>query len=62
MYDLKEDPDELTNIYGRADKKSLQIDLEQQLKAIRKFYDDNSDVSEKPDEWKNKVRPITKVK
>ena len=36
MYDLKEDPDELTNIYGRADKKSLQIDLEQQLKAIRK--------------------------
>ena len=62
MYDLKEDPDELTNIYGRADKKSLQIDLEQQLKAIRKFYDDNSDVSEKPDEWKNKFRPITKVK
>ncbi|MGB0609887.1 MAG: sulfatase family protein [Verrucomicrobiales bacterium] len=62
MYDLEEDPDELTNIYGRADKKSLQIDLEQQLKAIRKFYDDNSDVSEKPDEWKNKVRPITKVK
>ncbi|MEC7224934.1 MAG: sulfatase [Verrucomicrobiota bacterium] len=62
MYDLKEDPDELTNIYGRADKKSLQIDLEQQLKAIRKFYDDNSDVSEKPDEWKNKVRPITKFK
>ena len=62
MYDLKEDPDELTNIYGRADKKSLQIDLEQQLKAIRKFYDDNSDVSEKSDEWKNKVRPITKVK
>ena len=62
MYDLEEDPDELTNIYGRADKKSLQIDLEQQLKAIRKFYDDNSDVSEKPDEWKNKVRPITEVK
>ena len=62
MYDLEEDPDELTNIYGKADKKSLQIDLEQQLKAIRKFYDDNSDVSEKPDEWKNKVRPITKVK
>lgn len=62
MYDLKEDPDELTNIYGRADKKSLQTDLEQQLKAIRKFYDDNSDVSEKPDEWKNKVRPINKVK
>ena len=62
MYDLKEDPDELTNIYGKADKKSLQKDLKQQLVAIRKFYDDNTDVSEKPDEWKNKVRPITKAK
>ena len=62
MYDLKEDPDELTNIYGEADKKSLQKDLKEQLVAIRKFYDDNTDVSEKPDEWKNKVRPITKAK
>ena len=62
MYDLKEDPDELTNIYGKADKKPLQKDLKEQLVAIRKFYDDNTDVSEKPDEWKNKVRPITKAK
>ena len=62
MYDLKEDPDELTNIYGEADKKSLQKDLKEQLVAIRKFYDDNTDVSEKPEEWKNKVRPITKAK
>ena len=62
MYDLKEDPDELTNIYGKADKKSLQKDLKEQLVAIRKFYDDNTDVSEKPDEWKNKVRPITQAK
>ena len=62
MYDLKEDPDELTNIYGKSDKKSLQKDLKEQLVAIRKFYDDNTDVSEKPDEWKNKVRPITKAK
>ena len=62
MYDLKEDPDELTNIYGKADKKSLQKDLKEQLVAIRKFYDDNTDVSEKPDEWKNKVRPLTATK
>ena len=62
MYDLKEDPDELTNIYGEADKKSLQKDLKEQLVAIRKFYDDNTDVSEKPDEWKNKVRPLTATK
>ena len=62
MYELKEDTNELTKIYGKADKKSLQKDLKEQLVAIRKFYDDNTDVSEKPDEWKNKVRPITKAK
>ena len=62
MYDLKEDPDELTNIYGKADKKSLQKDLKEQLVAIRKFYDDNTDVSEKSDEWKKKVRPLTATK
>ena len=62
MYDLKEDPDELTNIYGKADKKSLQKDLKEQLGAIRKFYDDNTDVSEKSDEWKKKVRPLTATK
>jgi len=30
--------------------------------AIRKFYDDNTDVSEKSDEWKKKVRPLTATK
>ena len=62
MYDLKEDPDELTNIYGKSSKETLQKDLKKQLVAIRKFYDDNTDVSEKSDEWKKKVRPLTKAK
>jgi len=62
MYDLKEDPDELTNIYGKSSKETLQKDLKTQLVAIRKFYDDNTDVSEKSDEWKKKVRPLTATK
>jgi len=62
MYDLKEDPDELTNIYGKSGKETLQKDLKKQLVAIRKFYDDNTDVSEKSDEWKKKVRPLTATK
>ena len=62
MYDLKEDPDELTNIYGKSGKETLQKDLKKQLVAIRKLYDDNTDVSEKSDEWKKKVRPLTATK
>ena len=62
MYDLEEDPDELTNIYGKSGKETLQKDLKKQLVAIRKFYDDNTDVSEKSDEWKKKVRPLTATK
>ena len=62
MYDLEEDPDELTNIYGKSGKETLQKDLKTQLVAIRKFYDDNTDVSEKSDEWKKKVRPLTATK
>ena len=62
MYDLKEDPDELTNIYDKSSKETLQKDLKKQLVAIRKFYDDNTDVSEKSDEWKKKVRPLTATK
>ena len=62
MYDLKEDPDELTNIYGKSSKETLQKDLKKQLVAIRKFYYDNTDVSEKSDEWKKKVRPLAATK
>ena len=57
MYDLKEDPDELANIYGKAGKESLQTDLKKQLVAIRKRYDDNSNVAEKPEAWKKQMRP-----
>ncbi len=57
MYDLKEDPDELKNIYGKSGKEKLQEDMKKQLVAIRKYYDDNTNVAEKPAEWKRKMRP-----
>ena len=57
MYDLKKDPDELTNIYSKDGNEELQQDMKKQLTAIRKRYEDNSDVSEKPDTWKRQMRP-----
>ena len=57
MYDLQEDPDELQNIYGKTGKEKLQEDMKKQLVAIRKYYDDNTDVAEKPADWKKKMRP-----
>ena len=56
LYDLKEDPDELTNLYGKEGTGELTKDLKKQLEDLREFYEDDSDVSEKPDDWKEKVR------
>jgi arylsulfatase A-like enzyme len=56
MYDLEKDPDELTNIYGNAGQEKLMADLKKQLTAIRTKYEDDSDVSEKPAEWKAEMR------
>jgi arylsulfatase A-like enzyme len=56
MYDLKEDPDELTNIYGRPGKEALANDLKAQLTALQKHYGDDSDITEKPDAWKTQMR------
>ena len=56
LYDLESDPDELINIYGRKSTGAVTADLKSQLKAIREHYQDDSDVSEKPDEWKREMR------
>ena len=60
MYDLKTDPDELTNLYGLARLESLTSGLKRQLFALQRHYEDDSDVSEKPDSWKRQVRPGTR--
>jgi arylsulfatase A-like enzyme len=49
LYDLKTDPDELSNLYGQKKTLPLQQKLKQRLKRIRKAYDDQSDVSVRPE-------------
>ena len=56
MYDLVNDPDELSNLYGKAGTEKLQTDLKEQLEDLREKYDDDSDVAEKSDEWKKEAR------
>ena len=49
MYDLKKDPDEVTNLYGRKEFLELQKSLKKKLKKLQKFYDDQSDTSVRPE-------------
>ena len=56
FYDLKNDPEELHNLYDNPKFKAL-IDAHKiQLEALRKDYDDDSDFSEQSDAWKHKMR------
>ena len=49
MYDLKTDPDELSNIYGQKKSLLLQKKLKKRLTYLRNFYEDDSDVTIRPD-------------
>ncbi len=49
MYDLQEDPDELSNIYESADPQ-LKMELKEKLKELVAKYEDDSDFSEFPAE------------
>ena len=62
LYDLQSDPDELQNLYGKKGTGKLAADLRKQLSALQKHYEDDSDISEKPKEWQDKVRPGTATK
>ena len=57
LYDLQTDPDELLNLYGQPEQAHLTARLKQQLAALQQYYEDDSDVSEKPDSWKAQMRP-----
>ena len=57
LYDLKKDPDELQNLYGKEEQAKVTTRLKKQLKALQKHYQDDSDISEKPKDWQQKVRP-----
>ena len=56
LYDLKADPDELTNLYGKQEHAKLQKRMKNRLAKLQKHYEDNSDISEKPDSWKAQMR------
>ena len=56
LYDLEKDPDELENLYGRGGYARVTLDLKNWLEQLRLDYRDDSDVREKPEEWKKRMR------
>ncbi len=56
FYDLENDPDELMNEYGNPNYAKEVATLKAGLDDLRKQYQDNTDISEKPDEWKAQFR------
>ncbi len=56
MYDLKKDPDELTNLYETADKELVDA-MKKKLEDLRVHYDDNSHQPEYPLEKKKEFWP-----
>jgi arylsulfatase A-like enzyme len=57
LYDLETDPEELTNLYGKAKYKEIAANLKRDLASLRAHYKDDSDVSVKPQVWQEKYRP-----
>ena len=55
LYDLEKDPDELENLYGKAEYEVLTDELKKQLAALREHYDDRTDTSAMPVEWQKNV-------
>lgn len=56
FYDLKEDEDELVNLYNDPEYASRVESYKKQLKDLQQHYEDDSDISVKPKEWQYKVR------
>ena len=56
FYDLENDPDELTNQYDNPEYASKIAEVRKELERVREHYDDDSDVSEKPKEWQQRMR------
>ncbi|MEM9158243.1 MAG: sulfatase [Verrucomicrobiota bacterium] len=56
FYDLKNDPDELANQYDNPEYKKIIEKTKKQLSELQAYYDDDSDISEKPEKWQSDVR------
>ncbi len=56
FYDLENDPDERTNLYDHPEYAAQIQALKEELTRLVTHYDDDSDTSEKPEEWQTNVR------
>ena len=56
LYDLKNDPDELTNLYDKSEHAQLLNRMKKRLAKLQQHYEDDSNISEKPDSWKAQMR------
>lgn len=56
FYDLDTDPDETMNQYDNPYYAEEVAMMKQKLQELIKKYDDDSDMSEKPEEWQKEVR------
>ena len=56
LYDLEKDPDEITNIYNKGRNAGLIEELKDQLRGLQEYYQDDSDISEKPAAWQREQR------
>jgi len=54
FYDLEKDPKELNNLYGNPAYSSEIEAHKAKLSELKAHYRDNTDTSEKSEEWKNK--------
>ena len=58
FYDLKEDPEELKNLY-QDEKYAAQVSqMKNQLEGLRRKYDDNTVGTLKPEAWRQKHRTL----
>ena len=56
FYDLKQDPDELTNQYENPAYADQVAKLKEELKRLERFYADDSDMQVKPAQWQAQFR------
>ena len=56
FYDLKNDPDELVNLYDNPEYAEQIEQVRKELVALRKEVEDDSDVSLAPAEWRSRFR------